>query len=380
MSKNHKDSKGKRDDDHDQDGGKVKGQVVHGTRVGETISGTDGNDHLFGRDGDDFLTGGKGDDKIDGGKGFDTAVYSGAFADYVVDIKAHGKEAPKVTVTDLRNGEDGTDRLHNVEMLQFADGTLGLDGIFHPDIQNLPPVANNGSLMTPLVGTQSGQLTATDPEGDPIISYQMVGAPQHGQVTLDSATGMYTYTPDGTFATFKADSFTFTASDGQGTSNVGVISIGVILTGQGEVSGGENGDTLIGLPTFIINPFPFPPTLVGASLIGKGGDDFLFGSTANDTLDGGAGNDTLIGGTGADVFIYNSGSGADTIIGFSAAEADKLHIQSNINGSVMLDAQDVLNQTSDSAGSAVVDLGGGHSITLAGVTTALLSASDFVVS
>jgi len=54
---------------------------------------------------------------------------------------------------------------------------------------------------------------------------------------------------------------------------------------------------------------------VGDDLLdGGAGDDYLDGSKGNDTLYGNTGNDTLIGGTGNDIYMFNRGSGQDTIV------------------------------------------------------------------
>jgi len=50
------------------------------------------------------------------------------------------------------------------------------------------------------------------------------------------------------------------------------------------------------------------------TLIGLGGEDHLEGGGGNDVLTGGAGNDTLIGGSGDDTYVFEAGSGVDTII------------------------------------------------------------------
>lgn len=82
--------------------------------------GLEGNDVLDGGLGDDRLDGGAGDDTIEGGRGRDTAVFTGYFEDYKVVEAENGS----FTVTDNNHsdGDDGTDILRNVEILQFSDG------------------------------------------------------------------------------------------------------------------------------------------------------------------------------------------------------------------------------------------------------------------
>ena len=80
-------------------------------------SGDDTSDTLAGLAGDDTIEGGPGDDRIDGDDGVDTALYDGAFADYILTLSPDG-----VTVADKRDGGTGTDRLSDMELLRFADG------------------------------------------------------------------------------------------------------------------------------------------------------------------------------------------------------------------------------------------------------------------
>lgn len=55
-------------------------------------------------------------------------------------------------------------------------------------------------------------------------------------------------------------------------------------------------------------------------LLGGTGDDSIFGGLGDDSLFGGSGDDILSGGFGEDVFVFEAGSGNDTIIGFTLGE------------------------------------------------------------
>jgi Ca2+-binding RTX toxin-like protein len=114
-----------------------------GGGAGDTINGSGGNDILEGGAGHDTLIGGEtngsavfriaggpaeatfvggaGNDTIYGSsEHWNTAVFSGARADYSVTRAA----GDFVTVTDLRPGvPDGIDNLHNVTELRFSDGS-----------------------------------------------------------------------------------------------------------------------------------------------------------------------------------------------------------------------------------------------------------------
>ncbi|WP_249159885.1 beta strand repeat-containing protein [Bradyrhizobium tropiciagri] len=83
---------------------------------------------MIGGTGDDKLIGGGGDDTLNGGGGSNTAQYSGNHSDYLVTAHS-GQGGVTYTVQDLRNGTpDGTDTLSNIAKLQFADGTVVING------------------------------------------------------------------------------------------------------------------------------------------------------------------------------------------------------------------------------------------------------------
>ncbi|MBL4721421.1 MAG: matrixin family metalloprotease, partial [Alphaproteobacteria bacterium] len=119
--------------------------VISGTNAGDTLDGGGGDDILFGNGGDDTLIGGDGNDTLSGGSGadtliggngadvliggagdFDTAVFSGAFADYNITTNFFSGTA---TVTHLNGGSDGVDTLdRSIELLNFTDQTVSLLG------------------------------------------------------------------------------------------------------------------------------------------------------------------------------------------------------------------------------------------------------------
>ncbi len=97
--------------------------VQHARSEGaDLLIGNDLGYTLDGRGGDDVFIGNGGDDTLYGGKGNDTAVYRGNRADYVIEYAASGV----VFVHDQVSGRDGSDRLHGIETLRFADLELAL--------------------------------------------------------------------------------------------------------------------------------------------------------------------------------------------------------------------------------------------------------------
>ncbi len=91
----------------------------------QTIFGTSANDTVNGNADDNVLNGGIGDDIISGGAGFDTAVSWQPSKNFL--IKAAPGD-PAITLAD-KVGAGGTDRLVDVEYLQFGDQTLPVSSI-----------------------------------------------------------------------------------------------------------------------------------------------------------------------------------------------------------------------------------------------------------
>ena len=92
---------------------------VIGTAGNDFLTGNDADNTFFGEDGDDVLRGREGDDTLDGGTGRDTAYFEGDQGRYTLTL---GTDGP--TVTD-RTGENGNDRLIDIELLDFEIETSG---------------------------------------------------------------------------------------------------------------------------------------------------------------------------------------------------------------------------------------------------------------
>ncbi len=107
-------------------------------------------------------------------------------------------------------------------------------------------------------------------------------------------------------------------------------------------------------------------------LDGGSGRDKLYGGSGRDELDGDRGNDVLYGGKGADRFVFDRNDGRDKIQDFKVGE-DRIEIDIDaINGFGALNIYD------NAKGNAVIDFGGGNTVTLKGVAKADLGASDFL--
>ncbi len=108
------------------------------------------------------------------------------------------------------------------------------------DPVNDAPVAADGATAGNQGMVANGQAVANDVDSAS-LTYALVGGPQHGTLTFNPD-GSYNYTP---FASFSgADSFTFSASDGQLDSNVATVSLtvnGAPVAADSAASGAEDG-------------------------------------------------------------------------------------------------------------------------------------------
>ena len=102
--------------------GSVQADKLYGNEVANIINGGAGNDLIEGWDGNDTLIGDQGDDQLNGGIGIDTAQFSSTWGNYKTSLinKAF-------SITDKRNGSDGTDSLTGIERLKFTDKSIAID-------------------------------------------------------------------------------------------------------------------------------------------------------------------------------------------------------------------------------------------------------------
>ncbi|SEQ54354.1 peroxidase family protein [Nitrosomonas ureae] len=297
--------------------------------------------------------------------GVDTALYGDVFANYVVNVDSSG-----TIFVDHANpvvGDDGSDRVRNVERLQFADrivtvGTNGDDnmiGTAGNDV--LIALAGNDTLdgldgVDILNGGPGDDTYTVNTTTDTIIELPGVGS------GIDTVASSVTYTLG-----LNLENLTLTGTAPNGTgNNVGNVITGNasnnILTGLGGddtlIAGGGT-DTLRGglnNDTYVISNTPVTITelfnqgidtvessvtytllanvenltLTGGDAIngtgnglaniifGNGNNNTLTGAAGLDTLNGGDGNDTLNGGAGVD--ILNGEDGDDTLIGGPLAD------------------------------------------------------------
>lgn len=140
--------------------------------------------------------------------------------------------------------------------------------------------------------------------------------------------------------------------------------------GNDTLNGNGGNDTLYG-DTTGENPWAVSYTAAGNDkLFGGAGNDTLYGQGGNDVLNGGVGTNSLWGGVGADQFQFTTSGDQSTIRDFEAS-VDKIQIDTGI-------AVDFAALTigSTASGDAYITAGGVQ-ITLIGVSSSTISASDF---
>jgi Ca2+-binding RTX toxin-like protein len=201
---------------------------------------------------------------------------------------------------------------------------------------NVAPVGKTLAAVSATEGklfTYSLPKTAfTDGDKGDLLTYSSTNLPSW--LTINSATGKITGTPDYTAANSEYITVSITATDRAGLSDTENLQINLkntpTITGTvlaNTLTGGNGVDT--------IKAGAGDDTLIGASgndiLWGEAGNDTLLGGAGLDTLIGGLGNDTLTGGADNDIFLFNSAIGTqniDTITDFTSG--DKIQLSQSI--------------------------------------------------
>lgn len=223
-----------------------------GSDESDTLIGGDGNNRIIGNGGDDSLDGGAGKDYLCGGQGSDTYIYK----------KGYG--------TDTFSDSQGTNYIE-------------ISGYTASEIM---AYRTNGNDIT-LVLDGSGEAGLYDDAADKIVLEGFFTSEENRQYYLS-------FDGSGYYATAGGSPLRIL----YGTANNDYMQS--FDNGNITMYGGAGADTLNGVD--------------GADMLyGGSGDDRLMGFAGKDTLNGEAGNDYLEGGADDDTYIFNVGSGTDTI-------------------------------------------------------------------
>ncbi|OSZ68135.1 hypothetical protein CAP38_04595 [Hydrogenophaga sp. IBVHS2] len=288
-----------------------------------------------------------------GNTGVDTAVFRGNFAEYDIEYNDDGS----ATVTHARPNvdlrfDDGTDRVFNVEFLQFADRRVSTAAV-------------------DIIGTGGPDVLIGDGRADRIFGLAGADTLQGlgGNDYLDGGAGndilqggagndtMLGGTGNDVYVGVDAGD-TITELAGQGTDRVETALSAYTLaanvenltyTGTGNFAGTGN--------------------VLNNAIIGGAGNDVLDGGLGNDTMTGGAGNDTYRLDVATDRVVELAGGGTDTVIYSGSTNYTLAANVENLvytgTGPVVLTGNVLANEITGGAGDDDI-LGGGGNDTLKG--------------
>jgi hypothetical protein len=163
---------------------------INSTNDARYIAGTSGADTLTGTAANDTLEGDGGNDMIDGGSGNDTAVFRGAYNNYTFSTLANGD-----LVVASKDGIDGTDTLHSVEILQFSDMSVSRSDVASAAADTTAPaqptlvVSKNAYDYT----TGSVPLVTGRAEAGATVKIFLTGSNQQVGTATADANGLYTF-------------------------------------------------------------------------------------------------------------------------------------------------------------------------------------------
>ena len=100
-------------------------------------------------------------------------------------------------------------------------------------VNDAPVVNASGSVSTQEDTPVTGQVAASDVDGD-TLAFSTSQGPAHGALTLNAATGAYTYASAADYN--GADSFQVTVSDGHGGSAVQTVNVGIAAVNDAPVT------------------------------------------------------------------------------------------------------------------------------------------------
>ncbi|MEE9388637.1 MAG: calcium-binding protein [Paracoccaceae bacterium] len=315
-------------------------EAIQGTGFDDQISASNGSDTLFGGNGADTLRGRGGDDTLNGGYGND--ILNGGDG---ADALNGGAQTDTATYIDASNGL-------RVDLSYSWRNTDQADGDTFTSIENL-----TGSNFNDSIYGDAGGNTIVGNGGDDWLQGRggddaLYGG--SGNDVLDGGAGADNL--DGGAGIDRAQYF---------TSKQGLIAN---LGNSAVNTGTAAGDTYSSIEDLAGSQFD-------DQLSGNSSANRLIGNAGNDRLTGAAGDDTLFGGAGDDIFIFATGFDADIIKDFDAAQ-DRLQLDTALLGATAATGAAVLaDYASLSGDTALLDFGGGDTISIDGIST-LADLSD----
>ncbi|GFE49041.1 hypothetical protein So717_07940 [Roseobacter cerasinus] len=376
----------------------------------DNVFGLDGNDTLKSSLGDDTLVGGLGADHLDGQEGNDSYIWtSGDGNDTIHDTATSLTEVDRLVLTDVASTE--------VTLTRPNDTTFAL----------LVTVASTGEVITiaqhfAYYDTQGTGIEVIEFSDGAIWTKEEIEARTTISLTTGNDASFYhSFAADNVYGLDGSDTLKSSLGDDKLVGGLGadrldgedgidtasyylstqgvIVDLGLSSAQIGAVGGEEVGDVLLNIEALegslfddhltakaagaILDGLAGNDVLVGGNgadeliggsgndqLEGQNGFDILRGGDGADSLAGGAGNDLMAGGSGADVFVFETGTGSDTITDFE----DGID-QIQISGTALTFAD--LTITAQ-GGDAVVAFGADNQITVSNIDPTLLTETDFI--
>ncbi|WP_304665236.1 calcium-binding protein [Massilia sp. erpn] len=255
--------------------------VVKGQAGNDILTTRGGDDVVDGEGGNDTLDGGTGNDMLTGGTGNDTFVFRvGSGQDTINAVDQTAGHIETIRFTDVAsNGLTALERVNNDLIIRYGNNDKITIASHYPG--------------------DAGEVTRFEFADGVSWDLNQLYANYTLRTTDQLENLGFNKWNDRVYAGGGDDGFSM------GAGNDWVHG----EDGNDRLLGQDGSDTLYGDAG--------KDTLFGGagddSLFGGDGNDQLLGEDGNDTLDGGAGNDLLMGGAGNDTFVFQSGSGQDTV-------------------------------------------------------------------
>jgi Ca2+-binding RTX toxin-like protein len=396
--------------------------VLRGGAGNDTLGGGAGNDRLFGEDGDDLLDGGTGADMFDGGTGSDTVTYVSATAtrigaslfgvsasladasanlhagtgDQYVDIEnLTGSNYIDTLIGDAGanrlNGLAGNDRLDGAAGNDVLDGGIGNDSLAGgdgddrliggagADLLDGGSGNNTASYETATAGVAASLLvgtgTAGDAAGDSFVQIQNLTGSRFNDILHGDSAANALMGGDGNDV-LDGKGGDDTLMGGAGNDSYYVDSSADVVV----EAAGQGTDTVYASASFELSAEIETLILTGAANLAAKGNaaaNTITGNSGDNVIDGGGGNDVLTGGLGNDIFVFGLASGKDRVMDFKpgAGIGDRLDLSAHTQFETLAD---VLAASTQVGTAVLINLGGGNSVSLNGVSLTRLAADDFI--
>jgi len=290
--------------------------VITGGADNDVLSGGDGNDSIDGETGSDDVRGGNGNDTLKGGVGADTLygndgndLLEGGDDNDILDGQEGDDTVKGGNGNDQIAGFNGNDELDGGLGNDFMAGGLGSDTYIFERGSGQDSISdgnytNNGFDIKVdtiyLKGLLSSDVTLSQPYQSNSLKININGTNDSLLVDLQFyGTGGEKY---------GVDQIKFEDGTIWNTNKIRDVVLGI--TDNADTINGFSGDDVISA----LNGNDVVYGLDGNdTLNGDAGNDTLSGGNGNDILKGGIGNDIMYGDAGSDTYVFNLGSGEDTV-------------------------------------------------------------------